>query len=230
MKKLKIVMIIIITLIFFILYALLTLTIDNQITFDDEQAIISLGLNEQCVNSLGTYAKEIQCLKTIQVAVQNLDRKKKCPVASDTVEPIEFLNRNYGCCVDRARFIEKAARFYGYDTRHLFIIHHKKFSFISNFLPLGQGSHGASEILTTKGWLGVDSNEPFILIGPDNLPYKFQDAINIIEQFPNMIPKDFYKKNLTVIYGLYSRHGNFHGKNFPGPEFAFSELKWNWIE
>ena len=74
------------------IYALLTLTVDNQITFDDEQAIISLGVNEQFVSSLSTYAKEIKCLKTIQVAVQNLNRKKRCPVASDTVEPIEFLN------------------------------------------------------------------------------------------------------------------------------------------
>ncbi len=33
------------------IYALLTLTVDNQITFDDEQAIISLGVKEQRVHS-----------------------------------------------------------------------------------------------------------------------------------------------------------------------------------
>ncbi len=229
MKKLKIVMIITIALAFSIIYALLALTVDNQITFEDEQAIQSLDVNEQCINSLGNYEKELKCLKMIQAAVQDIDRIIKCPIPSDTVEPNEFLKRNYGCCVDRARYIEKAARFYGYDTRHIFMIHHKIFSFITNFLPLGQGSHAASEILTTNGWLGVDSNEPFILIGKDNLPFTFRDAINIKEQFPNMTPKEFYKINLTVIYGLYSRRGNFHGKNFPGPEFVLKELKWNWF-
>jgi hypothetical protein len=40
-------------------------------------------------------------------------------------------------------------------------------------------------------------------------------------------PKHFYDKKLLVIYGLYSRHGMFHGMNLPGPEFNQSELKYN---
>ena len=145
----------------------------------------------------------------------------------NTVEPIELLSRNYACCVDKASFIEKTARFYGYDTRHIFMIQHRVFKYIKNFLPLIQDSHAASEILTSRGWLGVDYSKPIILFDKHNFPLTFQYAINSIEQFPDLAKQDLYQKPLTVIYGLYSRHGYFHGKNFPGPEFVLNELKWN---
>ena len=79
-----------------------------------------------------------------------------------------------------------------------------------------------------RGWLGVVSNEPFVLIGADNSPETYRYAINNLEKFPKMAPQEFYQERTDVIYGLYSRHGNFHGMNFPGPEFVYSELRWNW--
>lgn len=211
-----------------LIYALLALTVDNQITLDDEQAIQSLGVDDKCVNSsIGSYEAEVQCLISIQAAVQAIG-EQRCGPASDLIEPSEFLRRNYGCCVDRARFIEKAARYYGYETRHIFLLQPKYSYSLTNFLPLNQSSHATSEILTVNGWLGVDSNEPFVLIGADNSPDTYRDAINNLEKFPKMAPQEFYQERFDVIYGLYSRHGNFHGMNFPGPEFVFSELKWNW--
>ena len=216
-----------IAIISFLIYALLALTVDNQITLDDEQAIQTLGVDDKCVNSIGPYEAEVQCLISIQAAVQAIG-EKTCALASDLIEPSEFLRRNYGCCVDRARFIEKAARYYGYETRHIALIQPKYSSSLTNLLPLNQSSHATSEILTVNGWLGVDSNEPFVLIGADNSPETYRDAINNLEKFPKMAPQEFYQERTDVIYGLYSRHGNFYGMNFPGPEFVYSELKWNW--
>ena len=210
-----------------LIYALLALTVDNQITLDDEQAIQSLGVDDKCVNSIGSYEAEVQCLISIQAAVQAIG-EQRCGPASDLIEPSEFLRRNYGCCVDKARFIEKAARYYGYETRHIFLIQPKYSYSLTNFLPLNQASHATSEILTVNGWLGVDSNEPFVLIGADNSPETYRDAIDNLEKFPKMVPQEFFQERTDVIYGLYSRHGNFHGMNFPGPEFVYSELKWNW--
>ena len=216
-----------IAIISFLIYALLALTVDNQITLDDEQAIQTLGVDDKCVNSIGPYEAEVQCLISIQAAVQAIG-EKTCALASDLIEPSEFLRRNYGCCVDRARFIEKAARYYGYETRHIALIQPKYSYSLTNLLPLNQSSHATSEILTVNGWLGVDSNEPFVLIGADNSPETYRDAINNLEKFPKMAPQEFYQERTDVIYGLYSRQGNFYGMNFPGPEFVYSELKWNW--
>jgi hypothetical protein len=53
----------------------------------------------------------------------------------------------------------------------------------------------------------------------------FQDRRNEISDV--IEPKGFYDRDILVIYGLYSRHGIFHGMNFPGLEFNPGELKHN---
>ena len=208
-------------------YVKIALSVDISITAEDEQAIIRLGVEKECENTDRIYVNEVGCLNSIQIAVQSIG-EKSCAVAKDIIEPPEFLRRGYGCCFDRARLIEKAARYYGYATRHVFLIQTTKAGFLSNFLPLGQGSHATSEVLTSKGWLGIDSNEPFILMAKDGSPYTYRDAIDNLNEFPTMAPQSFYSKSIDVIYGLYSRHGNFHGRNFPGPEYVFDEVLWNW--
>ena len=204
-------------------YFSFALSVNNSITHEDAQAIEILELSASCENVSASYEKELECLLAIQASVQSIGGVR-CAVDSDTIEPSDFLRRNYGCCFDRARFIEKS----GFDTRHVFLIQPYEGLSVTNFLPLGQSSHATSEILTTKGWLGVDSNEPFILLSENGMPTTYRSAINNIAAFPLMEPKGFYTKEWDVIYGLYSRHGNFHGKNFPGPEYVFSELLCNW--
>ena len=203
------------------------LSVDNSITTEDEQAISSLEISAVCENIIGVYEKEIECLSAIQAAVQSIGGKR-CAIASDIIEPSDFLRRNYGCCFDRARFIEKASRYFGFETRHVFLIHPYKGFSITNFLPFGQRSAATSESLTSKGWLGVDSNEPFILLSESGSPTTYRNAINNLDAFTFMVPRDFYIGEVDVILGLYSRHGNFHGQNFPGPEYVFSELLLNW--
>lgn len=209
---------------FYFSYAL---SVDNSITSEDELAIKSLELASVCENISGYYDKEVLSLLAIQSSVQSIG-EVRCAVASDIVEPSDFLRRNYGCCFDRARFIEKASRYFGFETRHVFLIQPYKGLSIFNYLPLRQYTHATSEILTSRGWLGVDSNEPFILLSERGTPITYQNAINNIDAFRQMTPQNFYTEELDLIYGLYSRHGNFHGKNFPGPEYVLSELLWNW--
>jgi len=227
MKKSVIFALIFATFVFVSFYVSYALSVDNSITYEDEQAIEILELSSACENVSASYEKELECLFAIQASVQSIG-ELRCAVANDIIEPSDFLRRNYGCCHDRARFIEKAARYYGFETRHVFLIQPYGGLSVTSFLPLGQSSHATSEILTTKGWLGVDSSEPFILLSDSGMPTTYRNAINNIAAFPLMEPKDFYAVELDHIYGLYSRHGNFHGKNFPGPEYVFGELLWNW--
>ncbi|MEZ5839472.1 MAG: hypothetical protein R3D02_03245 [Hyphomicrobiales bacterium] len=44
------------------------------------------------------------------------------------------------------------------------------------------------------------------------------------------MPHTFFSGRPDVIYGLYSRHGMFHGAKLPGPEFVYSELLENFGE
>jgi hypothetical protein len=208
-------------------YVTLALSVNNTITQEDRQAIISLEVEKSCANTIGKYGDEVGCFAAIQTAILAIGGKH-CALSSDVIEPSEFIKRNYGCCFDRARFIEKAARYYGYTTRHVFLIQPKNGISLGNYLPLGQSTHATTEILTSRGWLGIDSMKPFMLIAEDTSPHTFRNAIDNLDNFPFMQPKDFYSKEIDVIYGLYSRHGNFYGRNFPGPEYVFSELLWNW--
>jgi len=219
-------------------YIAFALSVDNSVTLQDEIAIKSLMVDKACAYSQKNFNEEIVCITSIQAAVQNVGQEG-CSVKSDIVEPLEFLKRGYGCCFDRARFIEKAARYYGFSTRHVFLIQPKYSISLSNLLPLEQSSHAVSEILTSKGWLGVGSVDPFLLLDENQDPYTYRDTIDNLNEFPSIHPKFFYFhlfksfgfggtiEDLDLIYGLYSRNGNFHGKNFPGPEYVFSELLWN---
>ena len=209
-----------------ICYISLALSVDNAITSDDEAAIRSLNLDQDCTGAQGIYQKEIRCLSKIQRQIQSIGQHR-CPGLDDVIEPMNFINRGYGCCFDRARFIEKAARNYGFQTRHVFLISPAWKISITNILPLNQDSHAASEVLTSRGWLGVDSNEPFLLLTKDGYPSTYRNAINNIQDFEGVSPQGFFRQKVDVIYGLYSRHGKFHGKNFPGPEYVLSEVFFN---
>lgn len=208
-------------------YITMGLSVDNNITDDDVLAINSLEISPSCAKKENrTFENEIKCLKSIQLAIQSIGTRR-CASSTDTIEPSDFLKRGYGCCFDRARFIEKSARYYGFETRHVFLIHPYRNISMTNALPLGQLSHATSEILTKKGWLGIDSNEPFLLVDSAGNPNTYSSALENIERFPNMAPRGFYSKQTDVIYGLYSRHGNFHGANIPGPEYVLRELLYN---
>ena len=92
----------------------------------------------------------------------------------------------------------------------------------------GIKSHATSEVKTSRGWLGVDSNHPFLLITQDNIPVKYSAyKAHFSELAYRMVPEEFYKDDLFVIYGLYSRHGKFHGPDLPSPEFNLNELWFN---
>lgn len=209
----------------FLAYLILFLNINNNITMSDKKAILQLGLEDVCSDVIGDYTKEVVCISRIQKVVQ-LIGIHRCPEKKDTAEPSDFLYRGYGCCVEKSRFIEKSARFYGFNTRHLFIIKPIYHS-ITNFLPLGQESHAASEILTSRGWLGVDSVEAFMLLDQSGNPLTYEMALRQVSSMQSMEPKLFFSSNIDIIFGLYSRHGNFYGLNAPGPEFVFSELLFN---
>lgn len=76
--------------------------------------------------------------------------------------------------------------------------------------------------------MGVDSLEPFLLITSNNQVRTYSNFKNDINDLKYRVePEAFYDKNLIVIYGLYSRHGMFHGYNLPTPEVNLSEMLYN---
>jgi len=214
--------------IFLLGYSFFGLSVSNQLSKEDIISIESLKASEVCSKVNMSYKDEIDCIKYIQFKIQEIGTTQ-CASKEDIIEPGHFLKRNYGCCFDRARFIEKAARYYNFKTRHVFIIK-PKISSLLNLFPLNQSSHAASEVLTQKGWLGVDSNEPFIILDQDQNPVTYKAALNTDINHSKMFPETLFSGDIDIIYGLYSRHGFFHAPKIPGPEFAFSEFLHNFFD
>ncbi len=208
-----------------LLYVGVGLRVDNAITDDDRTAIATLDVDDECTEHT-SFEAEFACIEAVQIAVQAIG-EKRCPRRGVNVEPLDFMARNHGCCYDRARFIEKALRHYGFETRHLALIQPYRGISLLDFVPLGQSSHATTEVLTSRGWLGVDSNWPLILIDDAGTTFTYRDAIASEYFRDSWVPQWFYRGELDYFYGLYSRHGFAFGIDAPGPEWAFSEVRHN---
>lgn len=215
--------------VFLVGYLLLAGSVDNTVTADDEAAIAQLQVDGVCRGIAG-FDAEFNCIKSIQAAIRTVVPNIKCAGKGVTIEPPQFIQRGYGCCYDRARFTEKTLRHYGFETRHVAIYDVASYG-IFGFLVPGIASHATSEVRTSKGWMGVDSNHPFLLLSDENEVFTFSNYKDNKRPWKDTLePKAFYGSNLRVIYGLYSRHGGFHGANLPGPEFNLKELQYNFFD
>ncbi len=225
MKAIKTLMIFLGVSIIFAVYVSQALLVNNKLSQDDIYAIKKLSVDKQC-GTIQNYENQVTCIKAVHQSIRNKVTDFRCASRFTLIEPKEFLTRGFGCCYDRARFAEKTLEFYGFKTRHVFIIEQEYFLF--NLLIPGVRSHASSEVRTSKGWLGLDSNEDFILLTSDNLPLSYEQALqNIGNIRSKMLPVTLYSKELKVYYGLYSRHGFFHGVNLPGPEINIRQIHHN---
>jgi hypothetical protein len=133
-----------------------------------------------------------------------------------------------GVCHDRSRVIEKILRDAGFDTRHVFILSLGSRSTLEALLVPGLRSHAVTEVLTAKGWLVVDSNDPWISIDAQGNP----ESITRIEtlgiahriRWYEGPPNSIYTQPFVAIHGLYSRHGQFYPPYAPVPNVNFHEL------
>jgi hypothetical protein len=116
--------------------------VDSNISEDDLIAINLIKEMLDC-NQVNSFIDEIECINSVQKATLSIVSSDPCPthdccpLKGETIEPIIFIKRGWGCCFDRARFNEKILNNYGFETRRVFLIE-KKYLPIFNFLPLNQ--------------------------------------------------------------------------------------------
>lgn len=234
-KKLNFYSVIIFFLIFIVIsYMFIALQVNNDLSKDDLIIIKKLNLDNNC-KLISTFEAELNCFKSVQKTVQTILIKKgpefqdKCAKGS-SAEPKYFLERGFGCCVQYSRLIEKTLNYYEFETRHVFMIKPHNDNSLFNILPLNQQSHAATEVLTSMGWMGVDSLSPIVMANNKNGKfriYQYKDIIGNKKIRKLFTENNFYDQDLDLIYGLYSRHGYFYGPKFPGPEFNLREILYN---
>ena len=218
---------------FFAGFALLTLYgayashVPRYLEQNDLKAINMLDVSDHCDGTSKTINVEVQanCARKIQERIHLLVANTKCRGRFIRTEPMDFINAGNGCCYDKSRFIEKAFQHYGYEIRHIHLNDTSKFGIFSTLIP-NTPSHSTSEVKTVKGWMGVDSNEEFILLDSDQEPKTYREALE--SGFISTVTTNkFYSLPLKVIYGLYSRHGTFFPPYFPFFEFHTQDLVHN---
>ena len=201
--------------------------VDKSVTSQDRLAIAKLDVDDQC-GDIPDFLSQLGCVKAIQASLARLFPEIKCSEVGLDVEPMSFLKRGYGCCFERSRFIEKALHHYGLETRHV-AMHTVKLPVVGYLMAAS--SHQSSEVKTEKGWLYVDSNNPFVLMTkggePLSLAASREVALGNLVQKP--VPEEFFNKRPTIVYGMHSRHGKFYAPRLPFPDINWEEFMYNFL-
>ncbi len=209
-----------------ITYIVASVHVSKRINKEDVDAINLLGIKQSCKKT-STYDEQIKCIKAIQSAQYDLVKSENCREGFIQTEPMQFINADFGCCFDRARFIEKALLFYGIKSRRISLYDISKFGYFSLLLPKTD-SHAAVEAKTSLGWVGVETVKPSFLLFDDSAkPLTFRRALQNRAK-SNLTENKFYESELISIIGLYSRNGKFFRPYMPYlPEINFSDFLYN---
>lgn len=130
-------------------------------------------------------------------------------------------------CYDRSRLIEKLATYAGFGSRHISVFQATPgISFLALLVPRIR-SHAVSEVLTTRGWMAVDSTSRWIGIGVNGNPVSFEEMQKVAWRalMPDS-PTPILQGEFISIPGLYSRHGLFYPPYLPFPDYNAFQI-WN---
>ena len=225
MKKLKLVLGI--SFLGSLCYVLIAMSVSKSISEDDKYITKLLEVDKECLK-INSYEQEIKCIKAIQVSQLNLISGKDCRGKNINLGSKEVINLNTACCFDRSRITEQALQIYGFKVRHIHLNWTSNRGYLNLLVP-NTNTHAVSEVLTSKGWLGVDSNEAFVLLDNNNNPNTYEKAIlnGVINSHSK---QNFYKNKMTYIIGLYSRNGTFFEPYIPYvPEINFNDFLANFF-
>jgi hypothetical protein len=169
------------------------------------------------------FASELQFIKTLQDSV--ITNIKHQEIAHRYFGDMAFyFKKRVGFCYDRSVLMEKILSFYGFAYRHVFLYFSADTSYPSymSFFKRGIPSHALFEVKTKKGWMTVGSNNNWLgLTNNDEVLDIVQTRKRAKEnrltlKYPCTIGEPFWKTmkaNYRVVYGVFSRHGDFFEKD-----------------
>ena len=185
-----------------------------------------------------TYEEELHFIISVQTSVFKIAPGITTPLQfSRSREPADLYQEKTGLCYDKSRTIEKILRYSGFEVRHFAMYaKDKSGSTIKTLISPGISSHSVTEVLTTRGWLVVDSYLPnhiesWVSIDAKGNPLsirKIQKGSSDIK-WGSKPPADIYINPFVLVYGLYSRHGMFYPPYNVIPDINYSEFVDNMI-
>jgi len=175
-----------------------------------------------------SYEQELQLIKQLQaVVLREAPGNEPIPDFQDR-EPEDLFKAKSGLCFDRSRTFDKLFYWYGFETRHIYILYSKHpitgehLSFWRAFITKGTQSHAVTEVKTSRGWLVVDSNTPWISVAEDGTPVDADHIRLQVDQFQS-IP-EYWNRPYWSVRGLYSRRGQLYRPYIPFPEMNWHDF------
>ncbi len=211
-----------------------TITSEDKVYI--EKILTASGYEFENLKNPSGFEAELATIRAVQDSILNSTPIQKRIPLGENREPKDLYNRENALCGDRSRFMDKALREAGFETRFAFIVNT---DIIDNpllaFLTSDRekvDSHGVVEVLTSRGWMVVDSVTRWVSMDEDGSVYDLDQlrAKVIGGQEPiwhnsnrgkiyHLLQNDF-----SYVYGIYSRNGYFYPPFNPVPDVNWSEL------
>jgi len=192
--------------------------VSTDLTAEDKSVFLEIGMKELNVKS---------DLKAQLVNISSLQQEvfKRAPLGKgineyEPREPADLMRAGQGLCYDRSRMFDKGATFLGLQARHVYLLYRQDKSFLSAIMTKRHPSHAVTEIKTSKGWMFIDSNTPWMAVTRDGEPVDADNVYKRFDDFEN--PPPYLRDPWWAIRGLYSRGGQFYR-----PYIRFPELNWS---
>lgn len=213
--------------------------VSRAITLSDHNyigKIVELGGYEWAsLQNPQDFDSEIKTIRAVQDAILDKTPEQERIALGTPREPEDLYKLNHALCGDRSRFLDKALRMAGLESRFAYI--YDTSAVRSPFWALLSTdrskvtSHAAVEVKTEKGWMVVDSVSRWIALDDQGDVYSLEqiqnapDGKTIAWEGGSMHP--LLQGRFAYLYGLYSRHGRFYPPYTPIPDINWPEFMWN---
>ena len=142
----------------------------------------------------------------------------------------ELSEYTHGLCFDKSYALETLLEHIGFKTRHVSIYDNPKgTSFLKEFSTPGILSHACTEVRTKAGWMVIDPNFAWIALDTKGNPVSLEseEMWKDSNNFSPTPPYPVYTQDHHVLYGLYSRHGQFFWPYSFIPDYNLRGLLYN---
>ncbi len=205
---------------------LLTHGVSTNIT-EEDKTYINLTLKDagyapETLAETKDFTQEIKTITAIQNSAFHTAPQTGLIPKGTPREPKNLYESTDAYCSDRARFIDKALRLYGFNTRYASLYKNPAdknfFQVMTTRTKQGTKSHALIEVQTSKGWLVIDTRTHWISLDDQNNPVSLkalqEDArTGIWPKWSKVSNEGMYEllhEPFYILYGFYSRHGLFY--------------------
>lgn len=195
---------------------------------ESDEAIFKTVLALQKPHGPMNYEQELNFIRRIQsLVLKEAPGNVGIPEYS-TREPEDLFKARSGLCYDRSRTLDKLLLWAGFESRHVYILYAKhpkngvNLSFWDALFTMGTHSHAVTEVKTSRGWMVVDSNSPWISEAADGEPVNADYIHAQAYRFVSL--PEYFNRPYWAIRGMYSRRGQFYRPHIPFPQLNWPDF------